>query len=411
MSKRKHPAYPDTPDGVTYQTGPITPPKSSSGLLAFLLAAVIFLGGMVSAMGLINIRLLTRLNLPPDPAMLPPASSFPATTAVPALEENTDPAPQIPSQRKLELTLRASPYYAENPDRESVSCDSVYRRSADSLVEVHSITHCNDNLSGAGVVLSEDGYILTNTHVIDAAKRIFVYLPDGRLLRAALVGSDPLTDLAVLYVEAKALTPAEFGTSDSLQVTEPVFAADPDDPRSLLQSSIFSISRTFSTTHFSLELIQTCQRQPGGPMLNHQGQIAGIYVGRIARYFGDDAADGLGLVLPTSAVKSIVHQLVQQGFIPSRPDLGVEVEAISKLYQHYWELPGGLLLTAVDAAAQAQGLQKGDILLALDGKPMMSRDDLYATLFSENIGDPVTAVIFRDGQKFTVPLIIAETEA
>lgn len=413
MSNRKH--HPteqiNEQDSVTYQTGSITPPQHSSALVAILLGLVIFLGGIASAMGIINIRLLTQLSQKPGPAT-------PLSTGVPPLtnptlgsllEENSDPAPELPDERNLELSIQNAPYYTENPDRDSVSCEGVYQQTEASLVEVCTITHCNSTMTGSGVVLSEDGYILTNAHVTEAAKRIFIFLSNGQILRAALVGSDPLTDLAVLYVDAEGLIPAEFATSDHLQVTEPVFMVNSQLPASLVQSSILSARHTFSTSRYSLDLIQTCRKFSGGPMLNHAGQVVGIHVGKIARYFASTASSNLGLALPTSTIRSVVCQLVEQGFIPGRPNLGIEVEAISKLYQLYWELPGGLLLTDVNSDAQAQGLEKGDILLALDGKKMVSRDDLYATLYSGDIGDTVTAVIFRNGDMYTVPLTILET--
>jgi S1-C subfamily serine protease len=125
-------------------------------------------------------------------------------------------------------------------------------------------------------------------------------------------------------------------------------------------------------------------------------------------YFNE--MDNLGVVLGSSAMGTIIDQLVMQGYVSGRPDLGFQVEAVSKLFQHYWELPGGLMVSGIteDSQPYQQGLRNGDIILALDSQPLTTRDDLYTVLYSCSIGQQIIAVVFRDGSKKTVNLTVAE---
>jgi serine protease Do len=138
--------------------------------------------------------------------------------------------------------------------------------------------------------------------------------------------------------------------------------------------------------------------------------VIGFQVGIISDYFTTDDIKGIGMVVPTGSIRQILDQLMESGFVSGQPHLGLEVEAISKLYQQYWQLPGGLLLTGISSSsdAAAKGLMEGDILLALDGKPVHERSDLYTILYNHKAGDTLIAVIRRDNQQFTVTLTIED---
>lgn len=401
-------------DTGTYQTGSFKPPKRSSGLVAVLLVAVIFLGGIASAMGFINFRLLNFLTQHPNSTTPLSKESVPGTAASNSpLEQIDTPAPTIPADGHVQLQILDKPLFPTEP-KGNLSAEQIYTGAEASMVEVYCLTHFNSTQSGMGVVLSADGYILTNAHVIESAKRIFVYLPDDTLVRAALVGSDPFTDLAVLYVEAEGLTPATFCTARGLEVEDPTYAVEALEsdsaPYSLRKSTIYSLCRTLSTEHQTLNVMQTYNGGITGPVFDGEGHIIGLQAGKIAQFFDASMTQNLGQVIPTGLIAQIVAELVGDGFVAGRPLLGIEVEAISKLYQHYWELPGGLLLTHIDpdSDAAAQGLQVGDILLALDGQPLSSRQGMYTILFGKSAGSTITAVVFRNGQRHTVNLTVEE---
>ena len=402
-------------DGI-YQTGTVRPPKPSSGLVAFLLVLVIFLGGMCSGLGIINVRLLQELSQVSRETTPLSKESLPNEPDLGNILEGLDiPAPQVPQATAVALQIVDSPYYSADAQVEgSLSAQQIFDNSQSSLVDVQCLTHFGAVQSGVGVVLSADGYLLINQHIVDGAKRIFVTLPDGRIVRAALVGSDSFSDLAVLYVDAQGLTPAVFGSNKTLQVTDPSFAVMlGNGNRTIHSSTVFSVTRTFTNKSGSLNLIQTCTGGNAGPVFNSFGHVIGFQVGHISQYFASADTKGTGLVIPTGAIRQIVQTLVSHGSVSGRPSLGIEVEAISKVYQQYWQLPGGLLLTQVeqDSNAHSSGLQEGDILLALDGVPVSSRNDLYTILYNHHVGDTVIAVVSRDNQKFTVKLTIENNAA
>lgn len=396
-------------DDGTYQTGAIQPPKHSSGLVAVLLMAVIFLGSLCSMMGILNVRLLHKLSqmdqettpLSMAPHFQPPVNNF--------LEDLDEPEPQIPSNRSVKLQIVQSPYYAtHNQSGNVLNAQQIYDRNLGSMVKVQCLNHFGDTLTGVGLVMTSDGYILSNHHTVDAARRIFVTLSDGTTLRAALVGSDSFSDLAVLYVQAEGLTPAVFSNNKTLQVTDPSFAISAD--QSITQSSVFSVSRLFAAKSNTISLIQTCHGGTSGPVFDSFGNVMGFQTNAISQFFRAEDTVGTGLVVPTQVINQIVSELVRHGHVTGRPRLGIQVEAISKVYQQYWQLPVGLLLTGVEQNSNAalSGLEEGDILLALDGMPISKRSDLYAALYDHNVGDTIVAVVCRDNQKFTVQLTIED---
>lgn len=396
-------------DEGTYQTGAFKEPRASSGLVAVLLLVVIFLGGLCSVLGIVNIRLLAQITNENNETV--PLDQEIQSTVVgndSVLDRLDVPLPQVPQKPQVLLQI-ANHTGAGTPN--ALSAQQIREQNAQSLVEVQCLTHLNSTESGIGLVLSSDGFILTNSHVVDTAKRIFVTLSDGTMLRAALVGRDNFSDLAVLYVDRQNLVPARFCNNRNLQVGQLTFAFEAgDQPIVIRESSIFSTGRVFTTKSGSIRLVQTCAGGTTGPVFDSFGHVIGFQVGAISDYFTNADIQGMGMVVPTGGIRQILEKLLQEGFVSGQPHLGLEVEAISKLYQQYWQLPGGLLLTGVSGNSDAalKGLQEGDILLALDGKPVQNRSDLYAILYNHQAGDSLIAVISRDGQQFTVTLTIEE---
>ncbi len=396
----------------TYQTGTFKEPRGSSGLVAILLLAVIFLGGLCSAMGILNIRLLARIAQE-NSQTVPMAQEPQVITAQPdsVLDQLNVPAPAVPEDIQVSLLLTDSPHYQTQIPAAHLSGQQIREENDQSLVKVQCLTHFNSTESGIGLVISADGFILTNSHVVDAAKRIFVTLHDGTMLRAALVGYDNFSDLAVLYIDRQDLVPARFSSNRNLQVGQPTYAFEAsDDPIVIRESTIFNIGRTFATKAGSIHLLQTCEGGTTGPVFDSFGHVIGFQVGVISDYFVTADIKGIGMVVPTGSIRQILDKLLEVGFVAGQPHLGLEVEAISKLYQQYWQLPGGLLLTGISnhSDAAAKGLMEGDILLALDGKPVHNRSDLYTILYNHRAGDSLIAVIRRDDQQFTVTLTIED---
>lgn len=407
MRKKKQETtqYTSEPDICAYYTGAARPPRRHSWLVTLLLVAVIFLGGMASALGIVNFHLLAMQYQQGEP-MNPVTSANGSLSTNPTafLNANDDPAPQVPADRHVEMDL--------NTKENLLTAQDIYHQNEQALVSVYCTTKGNETLSGTGVVLSKDGYILTNAHIVEAANRVFVYVSDGRLLRAAVVGFDPFTDLALLYVRADNLTPAIFTSAGSLQPNETVYALknQPDAEHNQLLSGSVTSAQPLSTGALTLPALQTGLTGESGPVFDSKGQIVAMQTDKIRRYFSDDIRGEIGISIPMDTVYTVIAELVANGCVPGRPALGFEVEPISKLYQYYWDLPGGLLVTILDETCSAclRGLEDGDILLTLDGVQLTTRADLYATLYSANVGEELIASVFRDGKKFTVTLTVEE---
>lgn len=415
MNEHKHyeTEYGEAHDTGTYMTGSVNTPGRGGVALAIVLTVIVFLLGFCSALGLVNVRMLHDLmahqgsTMPVDKGTLPTATESPLYTS-------EDPVPSVPAQA-VQMQLSQPPhYFSQFKDVEDLTEQQIYEKNAQSLVQVYCLTHFNSTLTGIGVVLTSDGFLLTNAHLVDSSSRVLVELHDGSLLRAAVVGIDPFTDVAVLYVPRTDLVPAQFCMTKNLQVTEPTYAIESlktgSQGPSICVSGVFSVGRMLSISQNSLSLVQTFQGTDCGPVFNSQGQIIGLQAGKISNFFHPDDTKGLGLIVPSDEISQVVMHLTSQGQIPGRPDLGLEVETISALYQNYWNLPSGLMITYVypGSTAQQQGLRPGDILIALDGQRITSREDLYQMLYSQEMGKEVIAVIYRQNVKFTVVLTIDE---
>ena len=325
-------------------------------------------------------------------------------------------SPEISGE--VHLPLSQSPQSVPNtPQEGGLSLQEVYQKAIPSVV---SIT-CQENggtASGTGVVLTKDGYLVTNCHVISGAELISVLFTDGREFPAAIVGQDPVSDLAVLYVEADDLTPAEFGDSASLRVGDAVVAIG--DPlgsafRGTMTDGIVSaINRDVTTAGRTMTLIQTNtalnEGNSGGPLLNCYGQVIGINTLKIGDYMSSAGVEGLGFAIPSATVKEIVDQLLSQGYVSGRPSLGMEVTDVSAMYQMFYRLPQGAYVTQVaeDSAAAAAGLRAGDILVYLDGQRITDSSDYTAALYGLEVGQEISLTVYRDGRQYEVKLTVAE---
>ena len=408
--------YPDPWDQGTYQTGSTKPPKSHSGLVAFLLIAVIFLAGITSFLGIMNIRLFSVLKSQPESTV---SMSLHADTDSIQTPTVSGTAPKVPHEDvDFQINQSPAPEAPASPDG-ALSLQDIYDRS---IVSVVSIT-CGSTAgssSGTGVVLAENGYIVTNCHVVKDAQAITVQLSDDRTFRASLVGADETSDLAVLYVDAQDLTPAQFGNSDNLRVGDTVCAiGDPlgVELRGTMTNGIISaINRDITTNGRTMTLIQTNAAlnsgNSGGPLINSYGQVVGINTMKIGDYMNAAGVEGLGFAIPSTTVVDIVSQLVNQGYVSGRPSVGFTGEPVSSLYQYYYRLPAGMFITEVTDGSDAarQGLASGDILVTLDGTTITTAEELTSFLHSYEVGDTMEAVIYRSKKYHTITLTVEEAK-
>ena len=412
MDKRKD-NHTDPWDEGVYGIGNTMPPKSSSGLIALLLMLVIFLSGIISVLSFLNIKLFQELNAQNEQTEMTPISFSNLDETIPSTENRLQ-TPEVYAEQDISLKLNGSPQSVENiPQEGGLSLQEIYTKNLPSVVSISCSTQTGI-VTGTGVILSERGYIVTNYHVVDDAETITIGLTDERILSGLLVGADKFSDLAVLYVDAPELIPAEFGDSASLRVGDAV-AAIGDPLGTQLQGSmtngiISAINRGFVLNGHPIELIQTNTAlnpgNSGGPLINCYGQVIGINTMKLS----EDTVEGVGFAIPSATVKEIVDQLIRQGYVSGRPALGLTGDAITLFDQFYFRIPAGLYLTDVDpdSHAAAMGIVPGDILISLDGVPVLDPTVLDTILFSHSIGDTVEAVIFRGGQQYALTLTITE---
>jgi len=420
MDERNHNS-PEPWDRDSFRTGSTKPPKSRGGLIAVLLICVILLCSISGALGILNIRLFSRLQQEKEGSL----SFYDGTNSTSPLPSNTAEDPKTTEPHSVTkptgdaaLDLKPAPEGMENiPQYEGLSLQQIYEQAIDSVVSI-TCTLENGGSSGTGVVLSKNGYIVTNCHVVEGATAIEALFTDGRELSAWIIGADAVSDLAVLWVDAEDLTPAQFGDSSTLRVGDVAVAiGDPlgVELRGTMTDGIVSaINRNVITGGRTMTLIQTNAAlnsgNSGGPLINCYGQVIGINTMKIGAFTDSAGVEGLGFAIPSTLVKEVVDQLIHQGYVSGRPTLGIEGETLSSFYQHYYRLPAGLYVTKVDPGTDAyrKGIDNGDILLSLNDTRIYSMDDLKTFLYNSEVGQTVEAVVYRGGQQYLLELTLSE---
>ena len=410
MDDKRYPFDSGFDDGV-YGTGCTEPPKNHQAIIALLLIAVIFLGGISTALSVLNIRLFQQLNRPEEQAV-----AFSAARQTPA--ESTEPTAPL-GQDASTVAIHAAPDPQASPEGQALSLQEIYEKNIPSVVSI-TAQSVGATSTGTGVVLSVKGYLVTNCHVVEGAQDLRVRLSDDREFAAALVGSDPVSDLAVLYIDAEGLTEAQFGDSDSLRVGDSVVAiGDPlgVELRGTMTDGIVSaINRGVTVNGRTMNLIQTNAAlnsgNSGGPLINSFGQVVGINTMKIGTFTDKSGVEGLGFAIPSATVKEIVNQIICQGYVSGRPWLGLTGEGFSPFYQRFYQVPTGLYITQVDpgSPADAVGLVPGDILVAMDGTGIASMEDLNTALYAHQVGDRVNLTVFRNGLQADVEVALTENK-
>jgi 2-alkenal reductase len=278
--------------------------------------------------------------------------------------------------------------------------------------------------SGSGVIISPEGYIVTNNHVVQDARSLEVIFADGKRASASLVGADQFSDLAVIKVDGPAPGVAQLGNSDALQPGETVIAigsALGDFKNTVTVGVVSALHRRLDAGDgFALEgLIQTDAAinhgNSGGPLLNLAGQVVGINtaVVRTADQSGDPA-EGLGFAIPANTVKSVTQPLITTGRI-AHPYLGISFSAITPQVAAEQGLPidWGIAITQVQPGTPAAraGLRAGDIITAVAGQQIDENTSFVNLLLTHQVGETITLSVWRNGQTLDVSITLAERPA
>lgn len=273
---------------------------------------------------------------------------------------------------------------------------------------------------GSGIIMSEDGYIITNAHVVEGATSLKVMTSDGETYEAQLVGSDTVTDLAVVKIDATGLTAAEFGSSEDLRVADKVMAIGNPGGHELSSSVtigyVSALNRAIanSTTGYTMEYIQTDAAinpgNSGGALINEYGQVVGINSAKISA----TGYEGLGFAIPIDTAQPIISNLIQYGYVKDRAVLGISGQFIDSMTGRFYGLPQGEYVAQLNSSeAQASGLQVGDVITAIDGQQLDSESTLRSAILSKKPGDTVTLQVYRSStqQSTTVELKLSEYSA
>ncbi len=278
---------------------------------------------------------------------------------------------------------------------------------------------------GSGVIISKDGYIMTNYHVVSYADpknersrstTLEVFLPDKRQAEAEFIGGDSQNDLAVIKINLDNITPADLGDSSELQVGELAVAiGNPlgmDFMGSVTAGVISALDRTITIDDKTLGLIQTDAAinpgNSGGALLNSQGKVIGINTAKISV----SGVEGLGFAIPINTAKPIVDQLIMFGYVKGRPMIGIAGNEITEVFSQIYNIPVGIYITEVSPGSGAYnaGLKKGDVLVSLAGQEVKTMKDVDTIKKLYKAGDTVDIVIMREGKKHSLKLTFSEEQ-
>lgn len=296
----------------------------------------------------------------------------------------------------------------------------VYEKVSPSVVAiVVDEIRAGSESSGSGVIMSEDGYIITNNHVVSGGDLFTVILEDGTSHKATLIGTDEQTDLAVLKIDASGLTAAEFGDSDAVKVGDRAFAIGSpggiEYQNSFTGGFISAINRDVTINDRVMTLIQTDTAinpgNSGGALINSAGQVIGITSSKLSASSMDSASiEGMGFAIPMHTTKQIVDELIAHGHVTGRPAIGISGYDIDATRASYFNLPQGVYVSSVDTASDAyqKGIQAGDIITGVNGKDITGMSEINEVKNDLSAGDTITLTIYRDGKTQDIKITLID---
>ena len=322
------------------------------------------------------------------------------------LEPKEVTIPTWPTGRGVELTVLRE-------HGEPLTAQEIYRLVNPSVVQV--MVEVGNKMSlGTGVIFTEDGYILTNYHVVEGGSDCYIALDTGKSYQASYVAGDPVSDLAVLKVDGRGLPAAEFGESDLLTVGDKVYAIG--NPLgyelwgTMTDGIVSAVDRDVQVDGRTMTLIQTNAAlnsgNSGGPLINEYGQVVGLNVIKMSSsYF---SIEGLGFAIPSATMDRVVDDLLASGETQLQPVLGLSVLLEATQLS---ETESGLEVVEVTEglAADRAGVRVGDYVLAADGYPLETSKDLLWVRRQKRIGDELTMTLWRDGEILEVTLSLRES--
>ena len=301
------------------------------------------------------------------------------------------------------------------PEGEPLRFQEIYQANLSCIVSVRGTKGSSMSL-GTGVIMSENGYIITNSHVIEGCSAVDVVLWDERVYPALLVGRDEQTDLAVLKVECTGLSPADFGDSGLRRVGDVALAiGNPlgEDLRGTMTDGIISaLNRDVNVDGRTMSLIQTTAAlnsgNSGGALINEYGQVIGITNLKMQSYY--DTVEGLGFAIPTATVKAVVDTLIETGVVTGRPTIGITAYTLTQAMAEAEGLPQGVCIKSVQAGSDAwrQGLRAGDVIVEANGVSIRTMDELQALKNGMQVGEVLSLRYCRENGWHTADVTLVD---
>lgn len=315
--------------------------------------------------------------------------------------QETDSA-QSSDDSAFSMEIRKKP---ENSDGGFVVKDvsDVVQKVRPSVVGVitESFQTYSTSSTGSGIILSEDGYIVTNNHVVEGGDSIAVTLDDGETYAAELIGTDVKSDIAVLKIDAQNLPAAEFGDSSQVEVGEAAIAiGNPLGLNGTVTAGIISaVDREIQVGSSNMVLLQTDASinpgNSGGALLNEYGQVIGVNSAKIS----SEDSEGLGFAIPSNTVGPIVEELIDRGYVSGRPLTGISGRNVSALTAAFYNIPQGILVDQVapESDAAAKGLTAGDVIIGVDDIRVENISDACTLRDEHKAGDTMKLTFYRQG--------------
>ena len=305
--------------------------------------------------------------------------------------------------------------YTLSSEEGSLTPQEIFVKCSPSVVAISTQTRSYYGIgggSGTGIIMSEDGYIITNHHVIDGATSITVTTKNGEY-PAVIVGSEAKSDIAVLKIEAQGLQVAEFGSSAELVTGDSAIVIG--NPLGLEFADTMTIGYVSATerevqiSEYIMSLIQIDAAvnpgNSGGPLINSRGQVVGVVNAKISQ----DDVEGIGFAIPMDTAMNIAEDLIEHGYVTNRPMLGITVQSISEEQAAYYGYEPGITVTEVSpgSCAEQGGMKAGDKILAFNGVEVSNATELNYEKDKCSVGDTVTVTIERDGQQMDLTIVLS----
>ncbi len=306
-----------------------------------------------------------------------------------------------------------------------MSAEDIYTMAVEQVVGVNSETKTNvfgqlttSAVSGSGFIISEDGYIVTNYHVIEYAVEygytLTVMLHDGAAYDAAIVGYEPDNDIAVIKIDAEGLSAVSIGDNNDMQVGDQVYTVG--NPLGELDytmtsgivSALDRVIQVDASTSINMFQIDAAVNSgnSGGPVYNSDGKVIGI----VSAKYASTGVEGLGFAIPMNDAVDIVSQLIENGYVSGKPSMGISVRDWSSGNAQYYGTPEGALVEFVQSgsAADEAGIEVGDIIIKLGDTEIASTNTLLTAKKMFSAGDTATIIVYRNGEEVTLTITFDE---